>query len=484
LENYPEIKQAVTTRKSVVVADVNYDPLLKLVRTQIDSTLFNSIIVLPVLFHSNVIGVMVVRTTRERNQFMDDELKLCELVANASGNALQHAHDLEVAHLETAALKRSQQQLEHELSIKAIYEMMFDGASEGLLAIAQDMTIFFVNRKAMELCGYTCEELRRMNFADLLLEPSRTAFIEAVRPSETSAILTGMRLDATMKCGDGFKRQVSLSIGDRPRATGLQVLSFRDVTARRMMEAELVNTQSALQEANEKLGLFAQARSEFYSTAAHELRTPVSIINGYVELIEQSGKENLSEKQQEYLGLATESCDRLIDLIGDMLDISRFAVNKMELSIQVNDLADMIRDVCREVRGISDRKEVILEARSGPLCPIPCDELMIRRVLINLIANAVKFTPVGGRITITLDDHEEEVTITVADTGPGIALELIPDLFKEFHTVAQPGGPKGTGLGLSISKKIIDAHHGRIWAESQPDNGSRFCFTLPRNAQA
>lgn len=131
LDKYPEIKRAITTRKPIVVSDINSDPLLKLVRNQIDSSKFNSIIVLPVLFQADVIGVMIVRTMRKLTRFKDDELKFYELVANVSANALQHAHALEEAHLETASLKKSQQQLEHELSIKAIYEMMFDGASEG-----------------------------------------------------------------------------------------------------------------------------------------------------------------------------------------------------------------------------------------------------------------------------------------------------------------------------------------------------------------
>jgi PAS domain S-box-containing protein len=463
-----------------VVADVNSDPLLKLVRDQIDSSRFNSILVLPVLFQSDVIGVMVIRTVRKPGRISDDELKFCELVANFSANALQHAHDLEEAHLETASLKRSQQQLEHELSIKAIYEMMFEGASEGLIAVSQDMTILFVNRKAMELCGYTREELRHMDFSGLLQEPSRSAFIDAVRPSAASAIFTGIRLDATLVAGDGFKKQISISLGDRPRSTGLQVLSFRDVTARRMMESELQKTKTHLQEANEQLVKMDLARTEFYNTAAHELRTPVSIINGYVELIEMTGKENLSDPQLEYLEMATESCDRLINLIGDMLDISRFDAGKMDLSIRENDISDLIRDVCREVRGISDRKGLILEASSGPHCPLQCDEFMIRRVLINLIGNAVKFTPTGGRITITLEENESDITISVIDTGHGIPSEELPNLFNEFHTISQPDGPQGTGLGLSISKKIIDAHNGSIWVESDLKNGSRFCFTLPR----
>ncbi len=480
LEKYPEIKQAIATRKPIVVEDVNSDPLLKLVRDRIDSKRFNSIIVLPVLFQTNVIGVMVVRAFNKAIRFMADEVKFCELVANVSANALQHARDLEEAHLETASLKKSQQQLEHELSIKAIYEMMFDGASEGLIAISQDLTILFVNRKAIELCGYTREELRHIDFSNLLEEPSRAEFIAVVRPSESSAIFAGVRLDATLNAGDGNKKQISISLGDRPRATGLQVLSFRDVTERRMMEADLKVARTELQEANERLIEMDLARTEFYNTAAHELRTPVSIINGYVELIEMSGKENLSAKQQEYLDLATQSCDRLIDLIGDMLDISRFDVDKMELSIRENDISDLIRDVCREIRGISDRKGLVLEASAGPLCMLNYDEFMIRRVLVNLIGNAVKFTPQGGRITIELADNEADVTISVIDNGPGIASDEISNLFKEFHSISQPSGPQGTGLGLSISKKIVEAHKGLIWAESELGSGSRFCFTLPR----
>ena len=480
LEKYPEIKQAIKTRKPVVIEDVNSDPLLEQVRNNISHNRFNAIIVLPVLFKADVIGVLVVRNVGKLTNFKSDELKFYELVANISANALQHAHELEEAQLEAVSLKKNQHQLEHELSIKAIYEMMFDGASDGLVAITPEMSILFVNRKAMELCGYTRDELRHVDFSSLLEEPSKAEFVATVRPSESSAIFAGTRLDATLITGAGHKKQISISLGDRPRTTGLQVLSFHDVTERRMMESELQKTRTDLQEANERLVEMDQARTEFYNTAAHELRTPVSIINGYVELLEMAGKENLSDKQQEYLELAAQSCDRLIDLIGDMLDISRLDVDKMVLSIRENDISDLIRDVCREIRGISDRKGLILEACSGPLCMLNYDEFMIRRVLVNLIGNAVKFTPQGGRITIELDDQEDDVTVSIKDTGPGISIDEMPNLFKEFHSDSQPTSSQGTGLGLTISKKIVDAHKGSIWADSELGSGSCFCFSLPK----
>ncbi len=480
LDDYPEILQAIATGKPVLVEDVRTDPLLKLVRKRLDGSQFNTIIVLPVIFESVTIGVMVVRALRAQARVSEHELQFCELVASVSANSLQHAQVVEAANHEAEVLRQSRALLEQELGVKAIYELMFEGASEGLAALDEDQRILFVNTRAQEITGFTRRELQRMQFTELLEEASAELFLSTVRPEKISAMLPRRRLDVQLACGDGVRRLVSVSIGDRPRVTGLQVISFRDVTERRQIEETLLQTQADLTEANARLLELDRTRTEFYNTAAHELRTPVAIVNGYCELLDMCGRDQLTPQQHEYLEQAIQGCDRLVRLVNDMLDLSRFESGHMDLHCSETDLADLIRDVCRETRALADRKGVVLDASSGPMCPVEIDVPLIRRLLINLVGNAIKFTPSGGRVTISLADQGTDVKVCVLDNGCGIDPDEIPHLFREFYRSSNPFNQEGSGLGLTISKKIVDAHSGLMHVKSAPGEGSRFSFVLPR----
>jgi len=480
LDNYPEIRQAIETGQPVLVEDVRTDPLMRLVRTRLAGCQFNAIIVLPVIFQSVTIGVMIVRTLGARSRISEQELHFCELVASVSANALQHAQVIAEAHQETEQLRQNRMLLEQELGVKAIYELMFEGASEGLAALDDEQRILFSNTRAQEITGFTRSELRQMRFTELLDTSSHKALLAAGTPETVSALRPRRRLDVQLSGGDGIRRLISISIGDRPRVTGLQIIAFRDVTERRRMEETLLQTQNELTEANSRLLELDRIRTEFYNTAAHELRTPVAIVNGYCELLDLSGRDRLTDQQHEYLDLAIQGCDRLVRLVNDMLDLSRFETGHMDLHCSDTDLSDLIREVCREMRSLADRKGLVLEANSGPLCPVEIDAPLVRRLLLNLVSNAIKFTSTGGRVTISLTDIGDQVKVCVLDTGCGIDPEEIPNLFREFYRLSNPVSQEGSGLGLTISKKIVSAHGGSIQVESSPGEGSRFSFVLPR----
>ena len=153
----------------------------------------------------------------------------------------------------------------------------------------------------------------------------------------------------------------------------------------------------------------------------------------------------------------------------------------MPIDLEENDLSDLIRDVGNEVRSLVDTKGLTIEIHSGPLTMIYFDTMLIRRVLMNLIGNAVKYTSEGGRISVILEEDSREVRICVADTGEGISESEQVKLFKEFSQISSSSGIDGTGLGLAISKKIIEAHDGKIWLKSETGKGSRFTFSLPKS---
>ena len=172
LEKYPEIRKVLESGKPVVVEDVLTNSLLQPVRHHLKSDTFNTIVVLPVVFQKEIIGVMIVRALRSNAGISEEEVRFCELVAHVSANALQNAESFRSYQNETEALKNSHNQIEQELNVKAVYELLFENASEGLAAIDSEQNILFINRRAIEITGYARDELMRMSFLSML-EPYR-----------------------------------------------------------------------------------------------------------------------------------------------------------------------------------------------------------------------------------------------------------------------------------------------------------------------
>ena len=255
----------------------------------------------------------------------------------------------------------------------------------------------------------------------------------------------------------------------------------QDVTARRRMEDELRNAVRAANAAN-------QAKSQFLANMSHELRTPLNAIIGFSQVLQEEYFGDLTEKQAEYVADILESGEHLLSLINDILDLSKIESGKLELEfsdVAVNQVLEssltLIRQKARK-HGITLTLNVAPEIEG---VTITADERKLRQVLLNLLSNAAKFTPDGGKITVEANKQGEEIVISVSDTGIGIPAEEQARIFDEFHQVGQPADkPAGTGLGLAISKRIVEMHGGTIGVESAGiGKGSRFYFTIPMRPQ-
>ena len=221
-----------------------------------------------------------------------------------------------------------------------------------------------------------------------------------------------------------------------------------------------------------------QVKDDFIANVSHELRTPLATISiVFSNAIEGVWGSCASELRQG-LTIGKTNCERLADHISNLLDISKFDSGKLYLENSLVDVSTSIRSVVQSFTIKASEKEISLVC-SGDNQPeiVFCDSSKLTQIVINLIGNALKFTPPGGKVSISLASSQSEVQISVADTGKGIPEESRALIFDRFW---QSGRNKGTGLGLAISKELVELHQGRIWVETEEDKGSVFHFTLPR----
>jgi len=228
-------------------------------------------------------------------------------------------------------------------------------------------------------------------------------------------------------------------------------------------------------------------KNEFIGTVSHELRTPLTALKESIGIVLDGSAGDVNEEQKDFLGTAKRNVDRLSRLINDVLDLQKLESGKMSFDMQENDMNFLIEDVRNTMEPVCARKGLSLSAqREEKLPPVTIDKDRMIQVLTNLVNNAIKFTEQGG-ITIGIDykDGENTYRVFVEDTGPGIRQDDMPRLFRRFEQLKISGSRKtgGTGLGLAISKQIVEAHGGKIWAESEIGKGSRFIFLLPVKEQ-
>lgn len=246
--------------------------------------------------------------------------------------------------------------------------------------------------------------------------------------------------------------------------------------------AERKRAESLIREQNVRLKELDRMKSEFLSTAAHELRTPLTSILGFSEILLK--KELDKKRQNRFFKIINEEAVGLADLINDLLDLSRiesgrgFKIKKVPI-----ELGKIIRENVDIFKSHSDKHDFEVDIPSD-LVSIEADKDRLGQVIENLISNAVKFSPQGGKITVSLEQADEKVKVSVADAGMGIAKKDLPHIFERFYRVDNTStrGIEGPGLGLAIAKYIIESHGGKIEVESKVGKGSTFSFTLPMKA--
>ncbi|HEV2787038.1 MAG TPA: ATP-binding protein, partial [Solirubrobacteraceae bacterium] len=224
-----------------------------------------------------------------------------------------------------------------------------------------------------------------------------------------------------------------------------------------------------------------QAKSDFVATASHELRSPLTSIKGFMELLHTTNSENLTERQREFIAIVLKSTDRLVDLVNDLLDIARIESGQFEVHPRSVDLRETIEEVAALMTPRLESKRQRLEVQIDDPRPAAfADPARMRQVVTNLVTNAHLYTDEGGTITLRLEGDAQAATITVADTGRGMSPEDARRIFDRFYRGSgdERKNP-GTGLGLAIVKSLVDLHGGSIDVASQVGVGTRFTIRLP-----
>ncbi len=251
------------------------------------------------------------------------------------------------------------------------------------------------------------------------------------------------------------------------------------------LNRQLNDSNRELNEANAKLRELADMREEFLALTTHDLRSPLTVISGVISFFSSGRLGELSMEQKNMVAMMERNTQSLSELINDLLDASKLESGTMRLELSAVDLGALIRDVHESMGPLAREKGIAIEERlPDDLPPLSADHDKLRRVIVNLLSNALKFTPKGGRIEVGAGRSNGDtpaVRVFVADTGVGIAPSDLARLFDKYEQARSRAtrGEKGTGLGLYIARQLIEMHGGTIDVQSEVGQGSTFTFTLP-----
>jgi len=340
------------------------------------------------------------------------------------------------------------------------YRKLVEAIDEGVCLLYKN-EIVFSNPAFEKLTGYTKNELRLRDIHDIL--PHYDELLSKSTSECEAKVITKFNTERIVK--------VTLSpikLGNKK----FTLLTLHDITPQK--EAD-------------------RMKSAFIANISHDIRTPLASAKEAISLVLDGVVGELSDAQRRFLSIAIENIDSLNSLLNELLEVSKLESRKLSYEYKLVTIEPIIEKVIESQSPIANRKHIEIVKNLNPTPAIYADPTCIRRVVFNLLSNAIKFTSEGGRVeisTCTVDENSpiikqhnltptKYVMVSVSDTGPGIAPEDMDRIFKRFVKLNNTAPRVGVGLGLSISKEIVEAHGGKIWAESEPGKGSTFSFVIP-----
>ena len=502
------VARAVLERRTQHVPDTSDDPEYLAL---LSSTGFRSALAVPMVREGAPIGAIAVGRMKVR-EFTAAQIQLLETFADQAVIAIENVRLFTELQQRTGELTRSVEKLtalgevsqavSSTLDLETVLDTLTERARQ--LAGADGGAIYEYNEATQEFHLRATRNVDATLIQALRVTPLRKGERAMGRATDTrEPIQIGDIAEPGVY--ESHLRDVLIAAGYRallsvPIVREGQIIGSLSLNRKAPGEfsAEVIDvlrtfaTQSALaiqnarlfQEIEEKsrqLEVASQHKSEFLANMSHELRTPLNAIIGFSEVLSERMFGELNEKQEEYSKDIHASGQHLLSLINDILDLSKIEAGRMELELTDFHLPQAIENALTLVRERAGRRGIALaHTMDERLGEIRGDERKVKQVLLNLLSNALKFTPEGGRVEVRAGMAEGMAEISVTDTGVGIAPEDQEKVFEEFRQVGTAAKKvEGTGLGLTLCRKFVELHGGRIWVKSQEGVGSTFTFTIP-----
>ena len=356
-------------------------------------------------------------------------------------------HDLE------RRLREKERQL-HD--IHRLHQRIIDMAGDGVVATDRQGRVVRINLAARHMLGLERQKARGKNLHDLFHGErpctKSCTIVEALRSDDNKVHPLHISVN-------GVDRVLELTCRDLDGRESGRVMVMRDITQR---------------------DLLARMKADFISITSHELRTPLTAIRGSLGLVANDVLGPIPQEAHDVLDIALENADRLVRLVNDFLDMHRMESGNVALDLADHPIGDLFAEVVRTMSPVAESARITITAVPTDLV-VRVDSSRVVQVLVNLVQNAVKFSPAGSEIELTARTRHNEVVVSVVDHGRGIPRDHLDHVFEPFHQVDASDSKDriGSGLGLAISRRIVDQHGGRIWVEQPRDGGSIFRFTLP-----
>jgi len=341
----------------------------------------------------------------------------------------------------TSSLERRAQISESE---RSRLESIFASIEDGVIVLDEARQFILINRVAREAFG--------LDGVDL----TGRSIDEAIRHNDLHALLA--------KSGDGAVKYYELNFDDgrvfnaqhTPIPEVGSAITMQDITYLKRLD---------------------QMKSDFVHTVSHDLRSPLTAVLGYAELVERVGP--LTEQQQEFVRRIQGSVQNITALVNELLDLGRLEAgfDSRRESVQLESILSYSLGLFEPL--VAEKKLRVDQEIASGLPALRANPIRIRQMIDNLLGNAVKYTPQGGKISVSVRSEDRQLIFMVKDSGPGIPRDEQLRIFEKFYRASNVSGTKGSGLGLSIVKSIVDSYHGRVWVESSVDQGAAFFVVLP-----
>jgi cell cycle sensor histidine kinase DivJ len=362
---------------------------------------------------------------------------------------------------------------------RAAYRLIAEHTSDVILRHNADGKITFASSAATALLGVAPSRLVRHGLTAAMRPADVALCHEAVAECLELETATTVEIEVAPLAKAGTPKWLELRCVPAPAGDGAIVV-MRDVTMRKWHAL-------AMKQARDEAESASRAKSSFIATISHELRTPLNAIIGFSELLHRELLLKSREpRQAEYSRIIHDSAQHLMSLVKDLLDVSKLEAGKLTICSEPFRIRDVIASSVDTLHPAASAKSIVIDvAIAGDLDEVVADRRACKQMLMNLLSNACKFTPAGGKIHLSAEMSSENVVLSVRDSGIGISAEHVARLGQPFYQVdsSYTRQLEGAGLGLAIVRGLVELHNGRLEIESEPGNGSCFKLILPLDAE-